>query len=259
MEQEPRPGAKESKPEGRGASSAFLSGGSRENNLIAARNFLAGEIGSSAQEPWTSKQWPLIRDKQVALLREWALGHRLWIDPNDLGRSERGRMEHDLLPEMEALRRLWKVTKGAGFGRQPFCEDNLVSGMVSDWFTARPGSPLQYLERLCLVNAQIFPGMNRLEGFTEWKSKFAILISQPFFVGRNATEAEIGTFFRGAGFAKVCHGTWFRKEQPLAVFDAGETNLIVSEGVPVPVDVIPVIPTGLLLERLREAIRMVKR
>jgi len=168
-------------------------------------------------------------------------------------------MEHDLFPEMEAQRRMWKVTKGEGFGRQPFFEENLVSGMVSDWFTARPGSPLQYLERLCLVNAQIFPGMNRLEGFTEWKGKFAILVSQPFFVGRNAREAEIGTFFRNAGLVKICHGTWFREDPALAIFDAGETNLIFSHGVPVPVDVIPLIPTGRFLERLREAARRVKK
>jgi len=133
-------------------------------------------------------------------------------------------MEHDLFPEVDPERRMWKVTKGAGFGLHPHCEENLVSGMVSDWFTMRPGSPLQYLDRLCLVNDQVFPGMNRLEGFTEWKNNFAILFSQPFIVGRNATEAEIGAFFREAGFLRICHGTWFRQEEPLAVFDAGMTK-----------------------------------
>jgi hypothetical protein len=51
-------------------------------------------------------------------------------------------MEHDLFLIGTDEERIGKITKGAGFGRHPFCED-LVSGMVSDWFQARPGSPLQ--------------------------------------------------------------------------------------------------------------------
>lgn len=78
--------------------------------------------------------------------------------------------------------------------------------------------------------------MNRLEGFAVWKGKFAILVSQPFIVGRNATGAKIGDFFRNAGFLRICHGTWFRQEEPLAVFDAGKSNLILThDGLPVPV------------------------
>jgi hypothetical protein len=226
----------------------------RKDRLVAACDFLAGKAGASAEEPWTVQRWPVIRDQQVAWLKEWALDQECWINAEALGRRERGRMEHDLFPEVEAERRMWKMTKGVGFGRQPFCEEHLVSGMVSDWFTARPGSPLQYLQRLRLVNEELFPGMYQLEGVTEWMGKFAIVVSQPMIVGENASESEIETFFSQAGFVKICHGTWFRETNPLAVFDAGRTNLIASGGLPVPIDVIPIIPTGAFLGRLLEAL-----
>jgi len=163
-------------------------------------------------------------------------------------------MEHDLYPAKELERRMWKITKGAGFGRQPYCIEDLASGMISDWFEARPGTPLQYLDRLLLVNDRIFPGMNRLEGFIVLDEKFSILTSQPFFVGRNATGREITAFFAQAGFVEICHGTWFREEDGLAIFDVGETNLVLSNGFPIPIDVIPLIPEGRFLEKLREAL-----
>lgn len=148
-----------------------------------------------------------------------------------------------------------KITKGAGFGRHPFCED-LVSGMISDWFQARPGSPLQYLERLELVNSRLFPGMNRLEGFSEIDGRFVIVTSQPFFAGRDSTHREIAEWFSSRGFEPVCEGTWFRPDDGMAVFDAGRTNLVFSEGRPVPIDVIPMLAEGRFLSRLEEAVAL---
>jgi hypothetical protein len=256
---DPRTGfPSEDQPSGtKAGESDFLARTGREDRLLAACDFLAGKAGPSASEPWSVERWSVIRDQQIAWLREWAEAQHCWIDAGALGKMEPGRMEHDLFPEVEADRRMWKVTKGVGFGRQPICEENLISGMVSDWFSARPGTPLQYLERLRLVNEALFPDMYRLEGLTEWKGKFSIVVSQPFIVGRNATDGEITEFFSKAGFVKICYGTWFREPNPLAIFDAGRTNLICSEGVPVPIDFIPLVPTSRFLARLREAGRRV--
>lgn len=101
----------------------------------------------------------------MAWLREWATDQGCWIERKALGRRELGRMEHDLYPEKELARRMWKITKGAGFGRQPYCVEDLTSGMISDWFEARPGTPLQYLDRLLLVNERIIPGNEQARGF----------------------------------------------------------------------------------------------
>ncbi len=163
-------------------------------------------------------------------------------------------MEHDLFPVEEGMvKRIGKITKGSGYGRHPFCEENLISGMVSDWFQARPGSPLQYLERLNLVNCRLYAGMNRLEGFSEVDGRFVIATSQPFFAGRDSTHREIGDYFSEQGFVGICDGTWFRVEDRLAVFDAGRTNLIFSEGKPIPIDVIPMVAEGLFQAKLNEA------
>lgn len=238
----------------------YQSRGGGEDRLGAARAHLGANDVTGGSESWTVKGWPLTRSRQIAILREWASAEGLWISQAALGKIERGRMEHDLFQVGDdAVRRIGKITRGAGFGRHPFCEKNLISGMVSDWFQARPGSPLQYLERLDLVNKRLFAGMNRLEGFAELDGRFAIVTSQPFFAGRDSTHREITDYFSERGFFKVCDGTWFAEEEGLAVFDAGRTNLVFSEGKPVPVDVIPMLAEGHFLERLREAASLGKK
>ena len=240
----------------RGDSGALLyrSRGSGTDHLSTARAYLGANDGAGGSEPWTVKGWPLTRERQTRILREWAVKQGLWIQAEALGEIQWGRMEHDLFKVVGGTGiRMGKITKGAGFGRHPFCED-LVSGMVSDWFQARPGSPLQYLERLELVNRRLFPGMNRLEGFSEMDGRFVIVTSQPFFAGRDSTHREILEWFSSRGFEPVCDGTWFCPDDGLAVFDAGRTNLVFSEGRPVPIDVIPMVAEGRFLSRLEEAV-----
>lgn len=230
--------------------------GGATDHLRAACSYLGANDGTGGSEPWTVKGWPLTRERQTGILREWAHSEGLWIPFDELGEIQRGRMEHDLfLVEDGVKKRMGKITKGAGFGRHPFCED-LISGMMSDWFQARPGSPLQYLRRMELVNTRFFPGMNRLEGFSEVDGRFVIATSQPFFAGRDSTHREITDYFSERGFDPVCEGIWFCKNDSMAVFDAGRTNLVFSEGRPVPIDVIPMIAEGRFLERLEEAVTL---
>lgn len=132
-----------------------------------------------------------------------------------------------------------------------------VSGMISDWFGVFPATPSQYFERLLLSN-ELYPGLNSLEGFCEWEDRFCIVTSQPFIAGRNAAEREIAGFMQARGFTRLCEATWFRPADDLALFDVGGSNLFIDEtGALVPIDVIPMVAEGPLLETLRRAFRQI--
>jgi len=163
---------------------------------------------------------------------------------------ELGGKEHDLFPAVETGRRIYKTTKGSGFGWHPICEP--LVGTPSDEFQLRLGEPLQYFRRLLLMN-ELFPALNRLDGFTHIQERFQIVTSQPFLKGRNATPTEISKYLKQHGFSHVCDTTWFRTADNLAIFDAGEPNILVSHGKIVPIDVIPLRISGYFLRRMREA------
>ena len=194
-------------------------------------------------------------ERQVEALRSFADRESLLIDPETLGTFHRGRREHDLFGD-GSEDWVFKITRGAGFGLVP-SPINVVSGMISDWFGVFPALPSQYFERLLLSN-QLYPGLNSLEGFCDWEDRFCIVTSQPFIAGRNATSLEIGAFMKSRGFTHLCEATWFRPEDDLAIFDVGGSNLFVGEcGDLVPIDVIPVVAAGNLLETLVRALNQV--
>ncbi len=149
---------------------------------------------------------------------------------------------------------MWKVTKDGRFGFSWICE-RLV-GTPSDEFQPRFATPLEYLRRLMLHN-ELVEAMNRLEGFIRHGDDLAVVTSQQFIPGRNATVGEIERYFHRYGARRVCAGAWYQSEQNLAVFDAGASNLLTCEGVVVPVDVIPVRPTGNFRQRMRNAVGLV--
>jgi hypothetical protein len=173
-----------------------------------------------------------------------------------LGIFRRGRREHDLFRRPDRLDIVFKITRGAGYGLVPMPLD-VVSGMISDWFGVFPATPSQYLERLLLSN-ELYPGLNSLEGFCEWEDRFCIVTSQPFIAGRNAAEREIAGFMQARGFTRLCEATWFRPADDLALFDVGGSNLFIDEtGALVPIDVIPIVAEGPLLETLRRALSQI--
>jgi hypothetical protein len=194
--------------------------------------------------------------REVEALRVFADAESLWLDPSSLGAFHRGRREHDLFGYgVEDW--VFKITRGAGYGLVPMPLD-VVSGMISDWFGVLPATPSQYFERLLLSN-ELYPGLNSLEGFCEWEDRFCIVTSQPFIAGRNATDREIALFMESRGFTRLCEATWFRPGDDLAIFDVGGSNLFIDEtGSLVPIDVIPMVADGPLLETLRRAFRQIR-
>jgi hypothetical protein len=58
---------------------------------------------------------------------------------------------------------------------------------------------------------------------------------------------------------RLCEATWFRPDDHLAIFDVGGSNLFIDEaGDLVPIDVIPVVAEGALLETLLRAHRQLR-
>lgn len=195
-------------------------------------------------------------EREVTALRNFADQTNLWIKPESLGTFHRGRREHDLFG-YGTEDWVFKITRGAGYGLFPTPLD-VVSGMISDWFGVLPATPSQYFERLLLCN-RLYPGLNALEGFCEWEERFCIVTSQPFISGRNGNDLEIARFMKAHGFTRLCEATWFRHDDHLAIFDVGGSNLFIDEaGDLVPIDVIPVVAGGALLETLLRGYRQIQ-
>lgn len=163
-------------------------------------------------------------------------------------------MEHDILQIEGPPRRITKVTKGQRFGFYPYADPMLVSSMVSDWFGLRPGTPLQYFRRMALTHA-LFPALeHRLEGFVVLENQFRIVISQRFVQPTAASPKAIADFFTAAGFVRLLPEAWYRAADNVAIFDAGTTNILEFAGRLFPIDILPVRPGGVMLERIREAL-----
>ena len=127
---------------------ADVAGGRRAINFADAIAVIRGGLGDDGEGAWTPDAFGRRRDVEVACLAQWADERGLWLPNNSLGGRVRGRMEHDILPVGEPVRRIVKITKGGKLGFWPYTDPALVSGMVSDWFVLKPAPPLQYLLRM---------------------------------------------------------------------------------------------------------------
>jgi hypothetical protein len=103
---------------------------------------------------------------------------------------------------------------------------------------------------------QLSPGLNGLAGFTRLDGLFSIVTTQRWYAARNATWKEIGAYLRGMGFQPVRSDVyedptrWFHPAQNIALFDVGQSNIIVCGEELVPIDIVPVMPDAFMRERL---------
>jgi len=185
-------------------------------------------------------------------LRQWARGLGLLLDASRIvPRLERGGQEHDWFREGE---RVFKVTRDGIFGLSPGIDLALVSSdMDARRFHLWEASPMEYLERLLLQN-QLVPGLNRLEGIIDQSDDLAIVTSQPRFDIVPVTVAEIDEWFAAQGFQKVTSSGYYRAEDNLAIFDAHAKNLVRFEDTLIPFDVIPCRPAGGFLQFIADTL-----
>ncbi len=215
--------------------------------ILAALNHLRGisSAGGGASGPP-----PLSRQKES--LREWAGSLGLLLNPDEIVlRLERGGQEHDFFREGE---RVFKVTRDGMFGLSPGIDLALVSSdMDARRFHLWEASPVEYLERLLLQN-ELVPGLNKLEGVLDQGDDLAIVTSQPRFDIVPVTLAEIDAWFAALGFEKITACGYYRAEDNLGVFDAHAKNLVRFENDLIPFDVIPCRPEGGFLKFIADTL-----
>jgi hypothetical protein len=269
MEQEPDIRAGDSQPEGgRGFDRAQ---NQRPENLGLAAAIAVCEkaLGHGGAESGAEVEDGAKRDHQIAALKDWATENDLWVPhrvPDEL--KDADTREHLLFHRDEEPDRIFKITKGPGFGVFPARLIH-VSGRrpVRYWFADRAATPLEYLRRLWLSNLKMmshldreaFPVLTRLEGVVMSQDDFRIVTSQPIFDGKNAEVNDTADWFRSLGFEFIKAYTWFRPDDGLAVFDTWGDNVMICNGQVVPFDVIPIHAEGPLLDALTAAVRRVKR
>ena len=158
--------------------------------------------------------------------------------------------------------RIYKITKGSGWGVFPASLATTWHKPVRYWFEDRPATPLEYFERTLLSNTHMmhelnrddYPVLNRLEGFVYSHGRLQAITSQPVFEGSPATPSLMATWFINRGFRFIRSWAWFRPADGLAVFDAYMDNVMDCDNELVPFDVIPILAKGPLLESLHAAV-----
>lgn len=220
-----------------------------EDLIVAALDHLRGSLSADRD---ASGPPSLTRQKES--LCEWARGLGLLLTASDLpSKAERGGQEHDIFHD-ERTDRYVKVTRDGMFGLSPGIDLALVSSdMEARRFHLWEASPIEYLERLLLQN-ELVPGLNRLEGVIVQGDDVAIVSSQPRFELLPVTLAEIDEWFQSLGFEKITACGYYRASDNLGVFDAHAKNLVRFEGTLIPFDVIPCRPAGGFLKFIADTL-----
>lgn len=217
--------------------------------VLAALNHVRGGVSSDGGASGTPT---LARQKED--LREWARGLGLLLTQSDLpSKVIRGGQEHDVYHH-ETTDRYFKITRDGIFGLSAGMDLALVSSdMDARRFQLWEASPIEYLERLLLQN-ELVPGLNRLEGVIDQGDDLAIVSSQPRFDIVPVTLAEIDAWFASQGFEKVTACGYYRTADNLGVFDAHAKNLVRFEDTLIPFDVIPCRPAGGFLKFIADTL-----
>ncbi|MES2660136.1 MAG: hypothetical protein V4689_16050 [Verrucomicrobiota bacterium] len=159
----------------------------------------------------------------------------LWAGKTTIGGSE-----HDIW-EMDG--EYWKVTRPDRFGWMVLAGDDGIPEIAE-------ATPLEYLERWWNSN-RLLGDLATLRGVSDTDDGVQIVISQPFIEGSYPLKSRIVEEFRKYGFVLVpgfsigseSDSSFYNDTLRLGIFDATCDNFILSQGTPIPVDVI-VIPVG---------------
>ncbi len=238
--------------------------GVRGIDLSAAQGVLGRVLGRCGSEHWTAVEFGPQRDREIACLEEWARNVGAWLEP-------KGRLLWDTSDKFgeHHLRfrekRVFKATKRhensqtLRFGIYPRFSGRALPN-PAEQIQMGSGTPFQYLARLELLNNWCGPveagsALTRLEGFIRVNGEFSIITSQPFFKqDRQLEEREISTWLCTLGFRFVTAGIWYDPIQNLALFDVKPSNIILSNGRFIPIDLIPIQPSGVMKYVLKAAI-----
>lgn len=202
--------------------------------LESAIAFIGRNARTTGEESFSDRQTAAIA--QLSSLVEWAaaggliLNSRTWESRSVIGGSE-----HDIWEEPGEY---WKSTRDNHFGWTVLPGDD-GKPLGSE------ATPLEYLERW--NNANLFLGDRvQLRGIVKTKWGVRIVISQPFVEGRYPNKTTISKDLVGRGFRPLpgfvlgaeMESSFYHPDERIGLFDAATDNFILSQGVPVPVDVV---------------------
>ncbi len=146
------------------------------------------------------------------------------------------------------------MTRDGIFGLALGIDLALVSSdMDARRFHLWEATPMEYLVRLLLQN-ELVPGLNRLEGIINQGDDMAIVSSQPRFELEQVSQTEIDEWFAAMDFEKITRCGYYRVADNLGVFDAHTKNLVRFEGTLIPFDVIPCRPGGGFLQFIADTL-----
>ncbi len=186
----------------------------------------------------------LARERDALI--NWAAGSGLILDGKSyLDRVTGGGAEHEVFIEPKE-HRVFKITRrfgltiGTSFRMGKRTQKYLGVPFVRD------ATPLEYLERLALVN-DVFADDIRLEGIIKGERE-AIVTSQPVVRGRSATPEEIIHWMAQLGFSVLQNviagrrdsASFFRASDGVAAFDAHGENVLTDGEQVAPIDLLTV-------------------
>lgn len=106
-------------------------------------------------------------------------------------------------------------------------------------------TPLEYLERWQFANS-VLGDLARLRGISQTDEGVQVVISQPFVKGGYPSPEDVRRDMEKRGYVNVrgfsigseADSTYYNGETRTGIFDAASDNFILSQGIPIPVDVI---------------------
>ena len=222
--------------------------------LRACRDVSSGVEGDAGEKHGASAGSSDDLGRQVEALRVWAVANGRVIAYASLPLLNKGGREHYIVDPVETCGHIFKVTIGPEFGYYPCCFPNQQWRDVCNWFSTRKATPLEYFERLLLLN-ELFPrGDTQLLGFTDRHESLHAVTAQLIARGRPAAIGEMVAWLTGEGFTFISLATWFRAADGVALFDVLDKNVMLcDDGAMVPFDVIPIRCEGDFLTMMRAA------
>ena len=193
-------------------------------------------------------------EQQVAFLRRWAREQGILVEAALFEPRIKGGREHYLVKTPEFLQRLIKVTIGPEFGYYPCCFPRQQFRDVCNWFSTRTATPLEYCERLLLLN-ELFPRCEtQLIGLVDRGDSLHAVTAQLIARGHPAAHHRMIAWLNASGFVMIAAWTWFRPADGVALFDVMAKNVMhCDDGEMVPFDVIPLRCEGVFLEMMHAA------
>jgi hypothetical protein len=210
--------------------------------LESAIAFVSGNARTTGEEPFELRREAAII--QRASLVRWAEESGLSVSPSLWkGKAVLGGSEHDI---WERDGEVWKVTRPDRFGW------TVLPGEDGAPYLA-DATPLEYLERW--QNANRLLGDNAaIRGVSITDEGVQVVISHPFIEGPYPEKSDIIDELRRRGFAMVprfsigseSDSSFYNDDQRIGIFDATCDNFILSQGIPIPVDVVILVVGDLL-------------